>query len=281
MYCQIGKILFDGLFGFDSLSSTDSTAYAQHDLINAKPILQPVGNDLEELSIAIKLRAEFVKPEEAILELKKSKDTFEILPLLKGNGRFMGNFVITQMEVTETQTFADGTTIEATVSLTLREYATADKLQQQQVAARKQAFATGDKKAMNFSRTQTESVSQLAVADISATQARADVVELNVSSYENNVSGQQAIEARISSTLNKVATRLNEFGSKLELIEGLTDPDAIAAAIAIVQQRINEFVFPVGSSDDLKRANQNFQQAVTGLKSTCAELINNVITRAA
>lgn len=281
MYAQLGAIIFEGLNGFDSFEHKDTTTYAQYDIINGKPTIAPTGNDLEEITIAINLRAEFIKPEEAILQLKRSKDNFEVLPLVKGSGRYIGDFVITEMSVTDKQALADGTTIEANVSLTLKEYASTDKLQQQQTAARKQAFATGDKKPLSVAAIQKNTLPQLAALDMTIAASHANIVDEKVSEYENNISQQQNIGNHIQSSLQVINDKMDSFNSKVNNISALKNAQDISDRVSTVKDQIKNFQFPITSLDDLKLNNRNLQQVMRNFSTTAITLTNLVITRAA
>lgn len=281
MYCQIGVIQFEGLFGFESFEHQDTTTYAQHALITGKPVMVPTGNELEQITIGLKLRAEWIKPEEAILELKKSKDSFEVLPLVKGSGRFLGEFVITDMSVTDVQSLADGTTIEASVSLTLLEYAATDKLNQQQVAAKKNAFATGNKKPLSVAAVQGKTIPQLASNDLTAVGEHADVVNNSVSQYENNVSQQQYLSDKIKKSLGKMDEKLSAFNDKLANIPLLYNISDIKSSVQAVKDQLGNFTFPINSISDLKLNNLNLQTVLRNLGKTAITLTNLVITRAA
>jgi phage protein U len=281
MYAQIGNIIFEGLLGFDSFESKQAATYAQHDVINGKPVLVPTGNELEEISISIRLRAEFVKPEEAILELKKSREAFEVLPLVKGSGRYLGDFVITEISVTDTQALADGTTVEATVELSLKEYATSDKLQQQQASARQNAFATGDKKPLSMAAKQPNTTAQLASQDLVAANSQGAAIDNSIDQYETNVSQQQNISDHIQKALGKMDAKLSAFNDKISNIPLLKNVSDIAAAVASVKGEIQNFSFPITSIDDLKLNNRNLQQVLRSLSRTAITLSNLVITRAA
>jgi phage protein U len=280
MFAQLGNIIFEGLNGFESFEHKDSTTYAQHDIIGAKPVIVPTGNDLEEININIRLRAEFIKPEEAIIQLKNAKDNFEVLPLVKGSGRYMGDFVIVDYTVQDVQSFPDGTTIEATVQISLKEYAVSDKLQQQQAAAKKNAFATGDKKPLSVAAHQSKTVTRLASDDLVNTQSHADAIEHNVSQYENNVSKQQSIADKIQASLKKMDDKLSSFNDKLNKlpVQNITD---IISGVTGVKAIIQNFSFPITSIDDLKLNNRNLQSAMRGLNRTSISITDLVITRRA
>lgn len=281
MYAQLGNIIFESVFGFDTFEIKGGVNYAQHDLINSKPILQPTGINLDELTTDIRLRANFINIAAAIISLQKSKDNYEVLPLVKGTGQYLGDFVISEMTVTESQALADGTIVDATVNLALLEYVTADKLQQQQVAARKQAFATGNTTPFALNIIQKPTVPQLAAGDISEINSQAAVLDRQVSQYENNVSRRQSIESHIQQGLHKMDDVLQRFNDRLNEITILHDVAAILSAVAVVRQYIQNFQIPIVSIQDLQTNNRDLQNVIRNMGTASTELFNLVITRAA
>lgn len=281
MYSQIGDIIFSGKHSFTAIEHRDTTTYAQHDLVNGKPILQPTGNDIEEFSIEVRLRAEFINPETARLKLKEYKDEYKVLPFIKGNGQYLGDFVITEIVTTHLQSLSDGTLIEANLSLTLREFVTADKLQQQQASARKQAFAVGDKKPVGIGALQPKTVAQSTAAYLAEAGSYSHLVDRKCSEYVNNVSKRQSIADKIQSSLQKMDEKLQSVQDALENIELLEDAAAVYSYVNAVRQRITNFTFPVTSLDDLRTNNRNLQLAVRNMASGSIKIINLVITRAA
>lgn len=281
MYLQIDDIVFKGLFTPSTMEHQDTTTWAQHDLINAKPLLQPAGNDLEEISFEIKLRAEYCNPQLVHLQLKQKKDTYTICPVVTGAGRYLGDFVITELTHNIITSFTDGTVIESMVAIKLREYVVADKLQQQQSAARKQAFAVGDKKPVSVGAIQSPTVTQFAGRDLSVASSLSSVVDRKSSEYVNNISERQSIADKIQSALNKMDERMQSVNDALNNIELLDDITAIASSVNTVRQRINDFTFPISSLDDLRTNNRNLQAAMRSLSAGSIEILNLILTRAA
>jgi phage protein U len=281
MYTQLGDIIFSGLHSFSTIEHKDTSTWAQHDLLNAKPTLQPTGNDLEEFTIEIKLRAEFINPEAARLQLKKYKDENTILPYIKGTGQYMGDFIITELTTTTQNSLPDGTVIEATLNVSLREYVVADKLQQQQAAARKQAFAAGSKTPVAVGAIQQPSLPQTTAAEIAEVNSFAFVVDRSVSQYANNVTQQQNLSDKIQNALNKMEAKLQSINNALDDIELLEDIATITSAVNAVQSIIGNFTFPITSIADLQFNNSNLQSAIRNFGAGTISILNLVITRAA
>ena len=153
MYAQLGNIVFEnrkgqynGFFGFNDFSESTSVSYAEHKPLEGKPLLQATGLNLDELSLSMRLHVSFCNPTEELDKLKTCMDTFEVLPLLMGNGKKAGNFVITNLSSSVENADPEGNILSYLVSCTLKEYVTPDRLQELQDAARQRAAAVGDKK---------------------------------------------------------------------------------------------------------------------------------------
>ena len=281
MYSQLGNIIFEGPFGFNSFENKSGASYAAHELINGKPVFQPTGNNPDEISIEIHLRAEFINVTQAIAALKKSCADFEVLPFIKGTGQIIGDFIINEITESHQHALPDGTLIEATLQVSLTEYVTADRLQQQQAQARKDAFALGDKKPLAINITQNKTVPQLASDDLTAVNSQASVLDRNVSQYENNVSQRQSLAEKIQNGLNKIDKSITDFNERLEEITILQDVQDIISDANAVRQVIQNFTFPVTSISDLQGSNRDLQSAIRALNSGSISLINLVITRRA
>jgi len=278
MYIQLGNFFFDKSFSPESISHSDETSFAEHALINIKPRLQPTGNNLEEFELSIKLRAEIVNITETVLALKKAKDTAEILPFLYGYGVYKGDFVITRINETINYTLDDGTPVEVTVNISLKEYAIPDKLQQEQNAARKAAFAVGDIQPVALPPIPKYSPVQIASADLSSTYSHAAITDNNIRSYENNVSQRQNLADKIQTSLTSMDKSLDKVQGNIGGLS-LTTSTGIAANINTVKNAITNFSFPVDLISQLTDNNTQLQQAIRNLKSACFEITNNVITR--
>jgi phage protein U len=241
-----------------------------------------VGNELEEISITLHLRAEIKNPVEAILALKAAKDSFEVMPLINGAGRYYGDFVITSMSEAHNQCFADGELIEASVQLSLQEFAVPDKLQQQQNAARKQAFAVGDKTPVNTGATQLPTTAQLASKNVSAINSETKSIDAAAINWEQNVTQRTYTETDMQRSLVNITTNLNGYTSYLtELTSLVPDQSDINAAITAVTNAVGNFVFPLPSLTILQQLNLALQSANLLLKTANSVIDINVLTRKA
>lgn len=122
IWAVLGSIEFEVL-GHPTAQSERTTAdYAEHARLQGKPILQWVGDGLDELSLEITLHASVGDPEAQLRELKLAMAAHEPLPYVLGSGDYRGIYLITALDVTTRKTEGSGRLVAALVSLTLREY---------------------------------------------------------------------------------------------------------------------------------------------------------------
>jgi phage protein U len=146
MYAQLGTTVFDGLKSFVTFSQDEEAVLVEHALISRKPRLQGAGIGLQTLTISLFLHQEFCNVEQETASLRESKNTFEILSLLWGNGKLEGDFVIKQLTVEKVQQDEQGNTYASSVNVVLLESVKDNRIDQAQQDAQQNAFATGTKK---------------------------------------------------------------------------------------------------------------------------------------
>lgn len=122
MFAQLGDIEFELITYFSGLNESNTFNYAQHERINNKPILQYLGQDLQEQDIKLNFHASFCVPEDELKKLKNVAKKGEPLKFIKGNGEYVGVFVITEIVSATEQTSDEGDIIYIRVDLKLREY---------------------------------------------------------------------------------------------------------------------------------------------------------------
>ncbi len=123
MFAQLGDIQFDLITYFDGINDTVSYNYAEHERINNKTLLQYMGESLQEYTIKLNLHTTFCTPEDEILKIREAAKLGKPLKFIKGNGEYLGAFVIGQIQKTVEQTSPEGDLIAIQVELQLKEYA--------------------------------------------------------------------------------------------------------------------------------------------------------------
>jgi phage protein U len=121
-HALLGDIAFNLITYFEGVEESFSGNYAEHALIEGKPRLQYVGDNLDEVRWDLVFHAGFCVPDIELLKLRAAVASHKALPLVLANGDYKGLFVPVDASVTTRQAMRDGTVIWVEASLTLREY---------------------------------------------------------------------------------------------------------------------------------------------------------------
>ncbi|SHN45942.1 phage tail protein [Chitinophaga sp. CF418] len=186
MYCQLGTTRFDGAKSFVTFNSDEEAIIVEHAIIGRRARLQGAGLGLRNISLSLFLHQEFCQVLHEVRILRQSKNSFEILPLLWGNGHIEGEFVIMTMSETKIQQDAIGNTVSTTVNLTLKESVEEDKLDKKQAEAQASAFAVGSKKpATKSNRVNQKNCEQTVSSLCSGVKANGSVLNKYCQGYTN------------------------------------------------------------------------------------------------
>lgn len=122
MFAQLGDMKFELITYFNGLTETVSYNYAQHDRIENKPLLQFLGKNLLEENIKLNFHRSFCIPEDELKNLVEVADKAEPLKFIKGNGEYIGVFVIEEIRKTTEQASPEGDLLSIQVDVRLKEY---------------------------------------------------------------------------------------------------------------------------------------------------------------
>ena len=122
MFAQLGDIEFELITYFNGLNETQTFNFAEHERINQKPMLQFMGLNLQEQEIKLNFHSSFCTPEDEIKRLKEVANKGTPLKFIKGNGEYVGVFVISEIVSAVEQASKEGDLISIQVDLKLREY---------------------------------------------------------------------------------------------------------------------------------------------------------------
>jgi phage protein U len=122
MFALLGDIQFDLITYFDGFESQFGANFAEHALIEGKPRLQWIGDNLEEIRIDLAFHVHYCDPEAELAKLKKALAAHEAMALVLGNGDYKGWFVLTEVQATSRHTDKAGTLIALDARMVLREY---------------------------------------------------------------------------------------------------------------------------------------------------------------
>ena len=283
MYAQLGNIRFEGLKGFSNFSHERSVNYAQHELINGKPRLQAVGDNLDSISFGMYLHSEFTNPEADIEAMRLAMQERTVLPLILGNGRVLGFFVIPNFSQMNSFTDPLGNLIEVTLTVDLLESFSENPLREAEIRAINQAFATSSRNS-NVRSVLPAKISQgmTVTTEISQVQKSASEVTVYSKKVEEVPSRTEYWSGKISKSLNDIEGGLTKVQSVLSDASDLQDlAQSIPSAINDVYVRVQNMkaVLPITDINSFKTLNQQLTGSVVSLNSANLKISNNSIIR--
>lgn len=122
MFAVFGDIQFEVVGSPEGYDSAAAYEYAEQRVIESKPRLQWVGDDLERLSFELMWHSSFTNPAAQLSSLRATAAQHLALPLVFGNGDFRGFFVIESIKMKSQQLSANGAPIAIRVALALKEW---------------------------------------------------------------------------------------------------------------------------------------------------------------
>lgn len=208
MFFQLGDRKFEGLFAPGSWSTTGNEAqYAEHQLINGKARLHKTGDGLERVSLTLRLRAEYCNPTNELKQLESWQSAGTILPLILGNGQYIKDYVIQSLPRNNLMFLADGTLVDTDLTITLIEYISYSKEEQQALDARKKAFAVGEKETVETLPPQPKTPEADAHESLMNSITEMNAIQ-NAGDQSFSVSNAEAIYLKMKQGVDKASTTL-------------------------------------------------------------------------
>lgn len=164
---MLGTIGYARLTSPTAMDLTKSWQYAEHQVVEGKPLLQFMAANLDGFSLTFLFHASFCAPQkswDALVDLAAKHQAF---PLTQGNGRYLGRFVIAELSRTAQMAADDGTLLSIEVKATLKEYVDKKPLETKKKAAKVKAPAR-KKKGKKKVATKKADVPQLTAASRAA-----------------------------------------------------------------------------------------------------------------
>ncbi|MGC2757460.1 MAG: phage tail protein [Candidatus Binatus sp.] len=118
----MGEIQFEVVGSPEAYESARTYDFAEQKVVESKPQLQWVGDDLERLKFELMLHASFTNPAAQLALLRATAAEHLAQPLVFGDGGFRGFFVIESINVKSQQLSAGGAPISIRVALALKEW---------------------------------------------------------------------------------------------------------------------------------------------------------------
>ncbi|AJO78766.1 phage tail protein [Pseudomonas sp. MRSN 12121] len=122
MFAILGEIEFTVAGGISGMEQSGSADWAEHARIQGKPLLEWIGEGLDECNLTIELHPVLGDPEARLRALRQAKAKHEPLAFVMGSGEYHGAYVIANIGNTIRRATATGQINSATVQLSLKEY---------------------------------------------------------------------------------------------------------------------------------------------------------------
>ena len=123
MFAVLGDIQFEVVGSPEGYDSAGAYEYSEQRVIESKPRLQWVGDELDRLNFELMWHASFTNPAAQLALLRATAAQHLALPLVFGDGGFRGFFVVESIAVRSQQLSAGGAPIAIRVALSLKEWA--------------------------------------------------------------------------------------------------------------------------------------------------------------
>lgn len=276
MYAQLGNIRFEGLKGFSSLEETYGVNYAQHERIKSKPRLERVGDVLDTISFEMFLHAQFTDPETDIFTLREAMQSGEILTLILGNGKIVGDFVIPNFTKTTEFTDPSGNIISANIAVELLECFNENRLEEEKKQAVNSAFATNNRTS-NVRSTMLPKLSPatFVTSDISKMETSTLLVEQHTAAVKQNPAAAEFYSGKIDISLNGILSNVssvtNALNGDISLLNNAPLLNLAMNGVYTAVQNIKS-VLPITNIDDFKVLVNQLRSSV--LTAQSANVIN-------
>jgi phage protein U len=278
MYAQLGTILFDGRKSFVSFGDEKEAILVEHARINNDPKLQRAGSGSRKVSLSIYLHQEFCVVEDEKTKLNEYLDGSEILPLLWGNGKIEGEFVIQSISRTVNDQDSFGNILGCTVSLSLIEVKVDDRLEKQQQKAKGDAFAVGNKKpAITSSKVNPATINKNVALNVQAISTNGKSVDDKARKYAGAALDKKELLGYIDKIFS-YANYLDTISGLLTEYSGIVDDFKTAAGNVAARCTALSIVLGTGSSNISAQAG-DLAVAIRSLKGTATTIVQNSITR--
>lgn len=122
MFAILGDIEFTVAGGISGMEHSASADWAEHARIQGKPLLEWIGEGLDECNLTIELHPVLGEPQQRLQALRQAKSQHQPLAFVMGSGEYLGAYVIRHISNTVRRATATGQIKAATVQLSLTEY---------------------------------------------------------------------------------------------------------------------------------------------------------------
>jgi phage protein U len=283
MYAQLGNIRFEGQKGFTSFSHERGVNYAQHERINGKPRLQSVGDNLDTISFEMYLHSEFTNPENDIDALVSALEKKEVLLLLLGNGKIVGDFVITNFSQTNSFTDPLGNLISATLSISLLESFNDDKAREAEKKAISNAFANQLRNSNVRSVLPAKLSNGMGLTkDVSKIQNSSQMINMDVLKAKSNPPQSANFSKRIIKSLNDIEKSITSVQEKYNAYQNFQNSASnLPNALNDIYSRVQDLrsVMPITNIENVNTLANRLNNSTKSAKRASINITNSSIIR--
>jgi phage protein U len=230
MYARFGNIVFESLNAPEEFNLKKETVFYEHARVNRKPKLQRTGENLDDLKLVMHFHGNFCNPESEFEKLNSLRKNAKAELLVFGNGDIVGSFVVTSIEKTVNFSLPDGTIVDSTVNVNLKEYQSVSKKRDKEIEAKKNAFAVNP----DIPRTM---FSQKSITANPAALISVNIQEASLASAQSNAAIDEAAQ----------------------------NPGLLAKASAIVAKANEAIYISMEKANAVLSGSESLQQQTTGL----------------
>lgn len=261
MFAQLGDIIFETLTAPETLNFSEAPSFAEMATISGKPRLQRTGDQLQQGNLDVRLFNSLTSPEAAFAAMQAAMNAGLGLPLVFGNGRFIGTFVIASLDQDVLQTSPDGTVIEMVVRMQLKEFFQGDATQ----AAISAAVANGFANASNSPRVSNAALPAASPAAVITESLQASKQNTNqaidaINKAQNQPSRAEALYRKAAKKVNQAKEGVTKAQRTLQTAQNLQN--RAQSALSQMQlasrnlDRMQEALTPPISVSDLQTASR-------------------------
>jgi len=283
MYAQLGTIRFEGSKGFSSLEESFAVNYAQHERIKSKPRLERVGDVLDTISFEMLLHSQFTDPEADIAILRDYMQNGEILPLILGTGKVLGNFVIPSFTKTTEFTDPSGNLISVSLSVELLESFSEDPLRESNDQAKNSAFATKSRNSEVRSIIPPKpSPATSLTADISKMETSGLKIEQHAEAAEKNPATFEYYSGKVSQVLKQIEQNITNVQTAISVSQDLSNgapllPSALQGVYTSVQNITG--ILPISDINSFKELTKQLRNSISIVQNANINNSNQSIIR--
>jgi phage protein U len=212
MYAQLGNIQFE-LLPIESFDERYSYNYAEHQVIEGKPLLQFVGDNLDEANISVRFHFAFCDPEAQFALLKEEADRHEALPFSFTSGKYLGYYIISEISKTTVVTADNGYALCIEARLQLKEWSDPDPMASHVAAQKRKALGLSGKGSLakSYFLTNAQNRTALIAGQVKANAGQMNNLASRISTLADDLKATYAgTAAGISSQVKAAADQIKE-----------------------------------------------------------------------